>query len=92
LSICRGFFSPTPSLTTDYLLPPWIDDWLTQDHLARFVVEVIDALDFSNLSRQYAGCGSKEQHLKADSLVLYDLSSSCFEGSHCPLGQVGRQS
>jgi len=27
---------------TDYLLPPSVDDWLTQDHLARFVVEVID--------------------------------------------------
>jgi transposase len=44
---------------TDYLLPPSMDDWLTQDHLARFVVEVIDSLDLSNLTRQYAGRGSK---------------------------------
>ena len=47
---------------TDYLLPPSVDDWLTQDHLARFVVEVIDALDLSNLTRQYAGRGSKAHH------------------------------
>ena len=40
---------------TDYLLPPSVDDWLTQDHLARFVVEVIDGLDLSHLTRQYAG-------------------------------------
>ena len=47
---------------TDYLLPPSVDDWLTQDHLARFVVEVIDGLDLSKLTRQYAGRGSKAHH------------------------------
>ena len=47
---------------TDYLLPPSVDDWLTRDHLARFVVEVIDGLDLSNLTRQYAGRGSKAHH------------------------------
>ena len=47
---------------TDYLQPPSVDDWLTQDHLARFVVEVIDGLDLSNLTRQYAGRGSKAHH------------------------------
>jgi transposase len=29
------------------------------------------------------------RHLKADSLVLYDLSSSYFEGSTCPLARLG---
>ena len=47
---------------TDYLLPPSVDDWLTEDHLARFVVEVIDQLDLSNLTRQYAGRGSRAHH------------------------------
>ena len=47
---------------TDYLLPPSVDDWLNEDHLARFVVEVIDQLDLSNLTRQYAGRGSKAHH------------------------------
>lgn len=29
------------------------------------------------------------RHLEADSLVLYDLSSSYFEGSRCPLARLG---
>lgn len=47
---------------TDYLLPPSVSDWLSEDHLARFVVEAIDQLDLSNLTRQYVGCGSKAHH------------------------------
>ena len=47
---------------TDYLLPPSVDDWLSQDHLARFLVEVVDQLDLSKLTRQYAGRGSKAYH------------------------------
>ncbi len=44
---------------TDYLLLPSLEDWLNQDHLARFIVEVIDQLDLSKLTRPYAGRGSK---------------------------------
>ena len=29
------------------------------------------------------------RHLQEDALVLYDLSSSYFEGSHCPLAKLG---
>jgi transposase len=47
---------------TDFLMPPSLDDWLKQDHLARFIVEVIDNLDLSSLVRQYAGRGSKAHH------------------------------
>ena len=47
---------------TGYLLPPSVDDWLSEDHLARFIVEVIDQLDLSELTRQYAGRGSKAHH------------------------------
>ncbi|MEO7401356.1 MAG: transposase, partial [Polaromonas sp.] len=47
---------------TDYLLPPSLDDWLNEDHLARFIVEVVDQLDLSKLTRQYAGRGSKAHH------------------------------
>ncbi len=48
---------------TDYLLPPSLDDWLNQDHLARFSVEVIDDLDLSNLIGQYAG-GDRKRTLR----------------------------
>ena len=47
---------------TDFLLPPSVEDWLGEDHLARFVVEVIDQLDLSRLTCQYAGRGSKAHH------------------------------
>ena len=47
---------------TAYLLPPSVDEWLPHDHLARFVVEVIDRLDLSDLVKQYAGRGSAAHH------------------------------
>jgi transposase len=42
---------------TAYLLPPSVQDWLPEDHLARFIVETVDQLDVSELNRQYAGRG-----------------------------------
>jgi transposase len=47
---------------TAYLLPPSVDEWLPQDHLARFVVEVIEQMDLSALVGQYAGRGSYAYH------------------------------
>ena len=47
---------------TAYLLPPSVNEWLPQDHLARFVVEVIDQMDLSELVRRYAGRGSDAWH------------------------------
>ena len=44
------------------MLPPSVDEWLPRDHLARFVVEVIEQLDLSELTRQYAGRGSAAHH------------------------------
>lgn len=42
---------------TGYLLPPSLDDWLPEEHLARFVAEVIDGLDLGPMSRSYRGSG-----------------------------------
>ena len=39
-------------------LPPSVSEWLPENHLARFVVEVVDQMDLSELVRQYAGRGS----------------------------------
>src|SRR5471030_925285 len=47
---------------TSFLLPPSIDEWLPERHLARFVVEVIDGLDLSALSKSYRGSGSASYH------------------------------
>ena len=47
---------------TPYLLPPSVEDWLPKDHLARFVVDIVDQLDLSALSGQYRGAGSAAYH------------------------------
>lgn len=47
---------------TAYLLPPSVNEWLPTNHLARFVVEVIEQLDLSALTRQYGGRGSAAHH------------------------------
>jgi len=44
---------------TLYLLPPSLQDWLPEDHLARFVIEIVDQLDLSSLKAEYAGRGSQ---------------------------------
>ena len=47
---------------TPYLLAPSVEDWLPKDHLARFVVDIVDQLDMSALTRQYRGTGSARYH------------------------------
>ncbi len=47
---------------TGFLLPPSVDEWLPEQHLARFVVEVIDGLDLRALSGSYRGSGSASYH------------------------------
>lgn len=47
---------------TAYLLPPSVNEWLPANHLARFVVEVIEQLDLGALTRQYGGRGSAAHH------------------------------
>jgi transposase len=47
---------------TGFLLPPSVDEWLPERHLARFVVEIVDQLDVSAMSRSYRGSGSAAYH------------------------------
>ena len=47
---------------TLYLLPPSVEDWLPDDHLARFVVDIVDRLDLSALERRYSGGGKDPYH------------------------------
>lgn len=42
---------------TAYLFPPSVQEWLPEDHLARFIVETVEQLDLSALDREYAGRG-----------------------------------
>src|ERR1700680_2761652 len=41
------------NLNQAYLLPPSLDDWLPEGHLARFVAEVVETLELSEIYATY---------------------------------------
>ena len=64
---------------TGFLLPPSVDEWLPQRHLARFVVEVIDGLDLSELIKAYRGSGSASYHpAMLLGLLVYGYATNTF--------------
>ncbi len=64
---------------TPFLLPPSVEDWLPKDHLARFVVDIVDQLDLSALTRQYRGTGSAPYHpTMMLSLLIYGYATGVY--------------
>src|SRR5699024_9894308 len=64
---------------TSFLLPPSVDEWLPDDHLARFVVEITDQLDISAIERQYTGSGSDAYHPRMLlALLFYSYATGTF--------------
>jgi transposase len=64
---------------TDFLLPPSVQEWLPEAHLARYVVEVVEQLDLSVLERAYAGNGSTAYHpATLLSLLIYGYATATF--------------
>ena len=63
-----------------YLLPPSIDEWLPQEHLARFIIEIVKELDLSNIHKAYGGQGgSKAYHPEVLlSLLFYGYAIGVF--------------
>ena len=47
---------------TVFLLPPSVDEWLPEKHLARFVVEVVEGLELRAMAGAYRGSGSASYH------------------------------
>src|ERR1017187_1352328 len=47
---------------TGFLLPPSVEEWIPERHLARFVVEVVEGLDLRSMSGSYRGSGSASYH------------------------------
>jgi transposase len=47
---------------TGFLLPPSVEEWLPERHLARFVVEMIEGLDLRAMTGSYRGCGEAACH------------------------------
>jgi transposase len=71
-------FRPTDRLT-GFLMPPSIDEWLPQRHLARFVVEVVDGMDLTAMSKSYRGTGSASYHPAVLlSLLVYGYATGVF--------------
>ena len=71
-------FRPTDRLT-GYLLPPSVDEWLPQRHLARFVVEVVEGLDLRAMSKAYRGSGSASYHpAPLLSMLIYGYATGVF--------------
>ena len=64
---------------TGFLLPPSVDEWLPERHLARFVVEVIDGLDLRELIGSYRGSGSASYHpAMLLGLLVYGYATGVF--------------
>ncbi len=64
---------------TPYIFPPCVQDYLPKEHLARFVVEIVDRLDLNHLSAAYSGKGSKPYHpAMLVALLFYGYSTGVF--------------
>jgi transposase len=64
---------------TTYLLPPSLEDWLPEGHLARFVVEIVERLDLESLKNSYSGRGSYPYNpVMLVALLFYGYATGIF--------------
>jgi transposase len=64
---------------TPYLLPPSIQDYLPEDHLACFIVEIVEQLNLSAFTSVYSGKGKKPYHpAMLITLLFYGYSTGTF--------------
>ena len=64
---------------TAYLCPKSVQDWLPQQHLARFVVDVVEGLALRDLAKSYAGRGSAARPPQMlVSLLFYGYATGVF--------------
>src|SRR5712664_2963555 len=64
---------------TGFLMPPLVDDWLPEGHLARFVVEVVEGLDVRAMTGSYRGSGEASYHPRLLlGLIIYGYASGVF--------------
>ncbi len=64
---------------TGFLLPPSVDEWLPQRHLARFVAEVIEGLDLRAKTGSYRGSGEASYHPRLLlGLIIYGYATGMF--------------
>jgi transposase len=63
----------------DFLMPPSVDEWLPQRHLARFVAEVVEGLDLRPMTGCYRGSGEASYHpALLLGLIIYGYATGVF--------------
>ena len=64
---------------TGFLMPPSVDEWLPQRHLARFVVDVVEGLDLRAMTGSYRGSGEASYHPQLLlGLIIYGYATGVF--------------
>ena len=64
---------------TGFLMPPSVDEWLPQRHLARFVVDVVAGLDLRAMTGSYRGSGEASYHPQLLlGLLIYGYATGVF--------------
>ena len=64
---------------TPHLLPPSVQDYLPEKHLARFVVDIVEQLDLNHLVAAYRGTGSLPYHpAMLVALLFYGYATGVF--------------
>ena len=64
---------------TLYLMPPSMNDWLPEGHLARFIIEIVGQLNLTAIKSAYAGRGSKAHHPEMLlALLFYGYATGVF--------------
>jgi len=64
---------------TGFLMPPSVDEWLPERHLARFVVEVVAGLDLRSMTGSYRGSGEASYHPRLLlGLIIYGYATGVF--------------
>lgn len=62
-----------------YLFPESVDEWLPEDHLARFVVELVDSLDIRTIESAYRKGGVAAYHPRMLlALIFYGYATGIF--------------
>jgi len=68
-----------PDRKTPYIFPASPEDWLPPDHLARFVVEVVENLDLSSIVNSYNARGKQAYHPRLLlTLLFYGYATGVF--------------
>ena len=65
-----------------YLFPPSMNDWLAENHLARFIADTVSQLDIRTIKQAYSGNGPKAHHPAVLlSLLFYGYAAGVYSSS-----------